>query len=139
MLWRQKSAMLINSSGIPLNTPMTDAASARSRNLALALSTAFSSARSTLARWIKPRLSSIVQRTGKPELDAKALALATAYGLPYIVGREVRGSTYAAAAGLGIPAVLERPNAHTRFAYQAKYKAAENTVQPNFVCDDRCQ
>ncbi len=49
---------------------------------------------------------SIVKRTGKADLDAKSLALATAYGLPYIIGSEVRGSTYAAAAELGIPAVL---------------------------------
>jgi hypothetical protein len=49
---------------------------------------------------------SIVRRTGNANLDAKALAIAQAFGLPYIVGSIVSGSTYAAAANRGIPAVL---------------------------------
>jgi hypothetical protein len=49
---------------------------------------------------------SIVKRTGDTALDEQALALAAAFGLPNIVASEVKGSTIAAAADAGIPAVL---------------------------------
>ena len=49
---------------------------------------------------------SIVKRTGHAELDAKAIALASAFGLPNIVTSEVKGSTIGAVADLGVPAVL---------------------------------
>lgn len=49
---------------------------------------------------------SIIRRTGDADLDARALALAEAFGIPHIVTSVVGGSTYAAAAEAGIPAVL---------------------------------
>jgi uncharacterized protein len=49
---------------------------------------------------------SIVRRSGDAALDAKSLALAQVLGLPYVVASVVKGSTYAAASAVGIPAVL---------------------------------
>ncbi|MBI1801664.1 MAG: succinylglutamate desuccinylase/aspartoacylase family protein [Chloroflexi bacterium] len=49
---------------------------------------------------------SIVRRSGNAALDDRSLALSQAFGLPYVVGSVVRGSTYAAATELGIPSVL---------------------------------
>ncbi len=49
---------------------------------------------------------SIVKRTGNATLDAAAMALAEAFGLPDIVASEVKGATVGAAADIGIPAVL---------------------------------
>jgi predicted deacylase len=49
---------------------------------------------------------SIVKRTGKAELDRRAIELAEAFGLPNIVASEVKGSTVGAAADAGILAVL---------------------------------
>ena len=49
---------------------------------------------------------SIVRRSGDAALDAKSLALAQVLGLPYVVASVVKGSTYASASAVGIPAVL---------------------------------
>ncbi len=49
---------------------------------------------------------SIVRRSGNAALDDKALALASAFGLPNVITSVVVGGTYAAAADAGIPAVL---------------------------------
>ena len=51
---------------------------------------------------------SITRRTGNAALDQKALALAQAFGIPYIIAGTgpLASNTYAAAAGAGIPAVL---------------------------------
>jgi predicted deacylase len=54
---------------------------------------------------------SVVQEVRQPEVDRASLELATAFGLPYIVvlppgGGPVKGSTDAAAASAGIPAVI---------------------------------
>lgn len=49
----------------------------------------------------------IFAETGQPELDQKARELAELTSIGYLVGRQaLSGSTYAAAAGAGIPAVL---------------------------------
>lgn len=48
----------------------------------------------------------IVSLTGRPALDDKAIALAQAYGLPYIVKTGKGASSYAAAAQAGICAAL---------------------------------
>jgi predicted deacylase len=54
---------------------------------------------------------SVVQEVGQPEVDHASLALATAFGLSYIAvlppgGGPVKGTTDAAAASVGIPAVI---------------------------------
>jgi predicted deacylase len=49
---------------------------------------------------------SIIQRTGKADLDDQAMQLARVFGLQDVVTSEVKGSTIGAAAGAGIPAVL---------------------------------
>ncbi|MCA1552985.1 MAG: succinylglutamate desuccinylase/aspartoacylase family protein, partial [Chloroflexi bacterium] len=49
---------------------------------------------------------SIVRRSGNAQLDEQSLQLAQVFGLPYVVGSVVGGSTYAAASEVGIPAVL---------------------------------
>jgi predicted deacylase len=54
---------------------------------------------------------SLVQETGQPDLDDRALDIAITFGLPYVVsqapsGGPVAGTTNAAAAAVGIPAVI---------------------------------
>lgn len=49
---------------------------------------------------------SIIRRIGNADLDARSLAMAQAFGLPYIVESTRGGSTYAAAVEAGIPAML---------------------------------
>src|SRR5712691_11814798 len=52
---------------------------------------------------------SIYLRTGRPEVDDTSQALADAYGLDYVLAASpdtVRGSSYTAAARLGIPAII---------------------------------
>ncbi|MCW5853811.1 MAG: succinylglutamate desuccinylase/aspartoacylase family protein, partial [Anaerolineae bacterium] len=73
---------------------------------------------------------SIIRRSGTPDLDAKSLALAQAFGLPYIVESVVGGSTYAAATEAGIPAVLAEvggqglwPAAHVQQMVEGVYRA----------------
>ncbi len=48
----------------------------------------------------------ILVESGSPEVDARAMAMARAYGIRYVVRGRVAGGTYAAAAGQGIPAIL---------------------------------
>jgi predicted deacylase len=48
----------------------------------------------------------IVASSSHPDTDARSLALAQAYGIPYVVRGRVGGATYAAAAQQGIPAIL---------------------------------
>ncbi len=49
---------------------------------------------------------SILKRTSDAAVDSKALELARVFGLPNVVISEVKGSTVASAADVGIPAVL---------------------------------
>ncbi len=48
----------------------------------------------------------ILLESGHADVDARALELARAYGIPYVVRGRVAGGTYAAAAQRGIPAIL---------------------------------
>jgi uncharacterized protein len=49
---------------------------------------------------------SIFYRSGDPQVDQQAQRLAEVFGIYYVVSNEVQGSTFAAAARAGIPAVL---------------------------------
>lgn len=73
---------------------------------------------------------SIIYRSGRAELDAQSLALAQAFGLPYIVESVRGGSTYAAAVDAGIPAMLAEvggqglwPPAHVQQMVNGAYRA----------------
>jgi predicted deacylase len=48
----------------------------------------------------------ILLESGQPDVDARALDLARAYGIHYVLRGRVSGGTYAAAAQRGIPAIL---------------------------------
>jgi predicted deacylase len=48
----------------------------------------------------------ILLETGTPSVDTRALDLARAYGIRYVLSGRVSGGTYAAAAARGIPAIL---------------------------------
>lgn len=85
---------------------------------------------------------SIIRRSGNAQLDAASLALAQAFGLPYIVESVVGGSTYAAATEAGIPAVLAEvggqglwPAAHVQQMVEGAYRALAHLglIQPTDV------
>lgn len=48
----------------------------------------------------------IFQKIGDEATNAKSLELAQVFGIPYLVGSEVKGSTVSAAALLGVPGIL---------------------------------
>lgn len=48
----------------------------------------------------------IIASSSRPDVDERSLALARAFGIPYVVRGRVGGATYAAAAQQGIPAIL---------------------------------
>jgi predicted deacylase len=50
-------------------------------------------------------------KTGKPEVDKASIELARVFGIPYLVRSEGMGSTFAAAAMAGIPAILTEAGA----------------------------
>ena len=77
---------------------------------------------------------SIVWRSGNANVDEQALALASAFGLPNVVASAVKGSTYAAAAQAGIPAVLAEvggqglwPEANVQQMYDGLQRALAHT------------
>lgn len=48
----------------------------------------------------------IFQKAGDEETNAKSLELARVFGIEYVVGSDVKGSTISAAAALGVPGIL---------------------------------
>lgn len=96
----------------------------------------------------------IFQKAGDEATNAKSLELARVFGIKYVVGSDVKGSTISAAAALGIPGILpesggqgiwephhiqtlsdglDRVMAHLKMTEGTAPKAAETVMMNQFV------